>query len=139
LQGRFSALFAIIALLAGLAIGFAGSTLGYRYGLLQLPGERPFQRMARVLQLNPAQREQIRAVMHETRAKVEAARDNFEQQRHAIFLNTYLRIRALLSPAQQKTFDARFVPPSIRAEARTHDQARTAAAPLSSSASPTPP
>jgi hypothetical protein len=135
LQGRFGVLLGGIALLAGVAIGFAGSTLGYRYGLLRLPGERPFHRMARVLQLNPTQREQIRAIMHETRGKVEAAHDNFEQQRHTIFVNAYLRIHALLNPAQQKTFDARFVPPSIRAEAMTRQAGPTA----SPSRSPNPP
>jgi Spy/CpxP family protein refolding chaperone len=76
--------------------------------------------MARVLQLTPGQREQIRSVMHETRAKIEAERNQFEQQRHAIFFSAYLRIHALLTPSQQRIFDARFVPPSIRAEARTH-------------------
>jgi Spy/CpxP family protein refolding chaperone len=74
--------------------------------------------MARVLELSPAQREQIRGIMHETRSKIEAARNSFEQQRHAIFFNAYIRIRALLTPSQQKIFDARFVPPSIRAEAQ---------------------
>jgi hypothetical protein len=135
MQSRFSVLFAGIALLAGLAIGFAGSTLGYRYGLLRLPGERPLHRMARVLRLNPTQREQIRAVMHDTKAKVEAAHDNFGQQRHAIFVDAYLRIRALLSPDQQKTFDSRFVPPSIRADAMARQRGTTAAP----SASPGPP
>jgi Spy/CpxP family protein refolding chaperone len=110
--------------------------LGYRYGLLPLPGERPFQRMARVLQLTPAQREQIRSVMHDTHGKIEAARNNFEQQRHAIFLGAYLRIHALLTPSQQKIFDARFVPPSLRAEAQA--QLRARATPLPSSVSPGP-
>jgi Spy/CpxP family protein refolding chaperone len=126
-QGKYSVLFAAIALVSGLAIGFGGATVGYRYGLLPIPGERPFQRMARVLQLTPAQREQIRAVMHETRGKIESARNNFEQQRHTIFFNAYVRIRALLTPSQQRLFDARFVPPSLRAQA----QAQATASPAS--------
>jgi hypothetical protein len=129
-QSKYSVLFGVIALVIGLAIGFGGATLGYRYGLLALPGERPFQRMARVLQLTPAQREQIRAVMHETRGKIEAARNNFERQRHAIFLSAYLRIHALLTPGQQTIFDARFVPPSLRAEARA--QLQSGATPMPS-------
>jgi hypothetical protein len=121
-----------IVLIAGLALGFAGATLVYRYGLLPLPGERPFQRMARVLSLTPSQREQIRAVMHETHGKIEAARHTFEQQRHAIFFDAYLRIRTLLTPSQQRTFDALFVPQSIRAEAQSRLQARaTPSAPFS--------
>jgi len=108
------------ALVAGLLIGFGSAAVGYRSGWLPLPGERPFQRMARVLQLTPVQRDQIRSVMHETHAKIEAARNNFEQQRHAIFFNAYVRIHALLTPRQQSIFDARFVPPSVRAEAKAH-------------------
>jgi Spy/CpxP family protein refolding chaperone len=124
LRGKYSLLLVGVALIIGLAIGFSGATLSYRYGLLPLPGERPFQRMARVLQLTPAQGEQIRAVMHETRGKIEAARKNFEQQRHAIFFKAYVRIHALLTPSQQTIFDARFVPPSLRAEARAELETR---------------
>lgn len=133
-QSRYSVLFAAAALVIGLGIGFGSATLGYRYGLLPLPGERPFQRMARVLQLTPAQREQIRAIMHETRSKIEAARNNFEQQRHAIFFSAYTRIHALLTPSQQAIFDARFVPPSLRAEARAQLQTSAAPAPSASHA-----
>jgi hypothetical protein len=129
-QGKYNVLSAAVALVIGLAIGFGGATLGYRYGLLRLAGERPFQRMARVLQLTPAQREQIRTIMHETRGKIKAARNTFEQQRHAIFFSAYVRIHALLTPSQQTLFDARFVPPSLRAEGRTQPQ--TAATPTPS-------
>ncbi|MBV8361623.1 MAG: periplasmic heavy metal sensor [Deltaproteobacteria bacterium] len=133
MQGRYSVLFAV-AIAIGLAIGFGSAMLGYRYGLLPLPGERPFQRMARVLKLTPAQREQVRAVMHETHGKMEAARNNFEQQRHAIFFSAYMRIRALLTPDQQAVFDARFVPPSLRAEARAQLQTSATPAPSASGA-----
>lgn len=137
MSGKYTALLTALALVAGLAVGFAGSTLGYRYGLLRLPGERPLQRMARVLQLTPPQREQIRAIMHATRSRMESARDRFEQQRHAIFLDAYLRIHAILNPAQQQTFDARFVPPTIRAEARAQHPATAVRSPMPTpSASP---
>jgi hypothetical protein len=118
LRAKSNVFQAAIALIAGLALGFGGATLVYRYGLLPIPGERPFQRMARVLQLTASQREGIRMIMHDTRGKIEAARQGFEQQRHAIFFRAYVRIHALLTPSQQRTFDARFVPPSIRAEAQ---------------------
>jgi Spy/CpxP family protein refolding chaperone len=121
-QGRFNFLAAAAALVIGLAVGFGGAALGYRKGWLPIPGERPLQRMARVLQLSPAQAEQIHAIMHETRGKIEAAHDAFEQQRHAIFFRAYLRIHRLLTPSQQEIFDKRFVPPSIRAEARAQQQ-----------------
>jgi hypothetical protein len=132
LQGRHSVLSAAVGVIFGLAVGFGAATLGYRYGFLPIPGERPFQRMARVLQLSPTQREQIRIVMHETRSKIEAARNNFEQQRHAIFFSAYVRIHALLTPSQQSMFDARFVPPSLRAEAQAHSQNRSGPTPSAS-------
>jgi hypothetical protein len=127
LRSKYSILSAAIALFLGLAIGFGGATLAYRYGFMPIPGERPFQRMARVLELTPAQREQVRAVMHETRGKIEAARNNFEQRRRAIFYDAYLHIHALLTPSQQKIFDARFVPPSIRTEAQAQVKSTPAA------------
>ena len=130
MQGKYGVLFATVALVFGLAIGFGGATLSYRYGFLPIPSERPFQRMARVLQLTAVQREQIRNVMRETRGKIEVARHNFAQQRHTIFFNAYLRIHALLTPNQQSIFDARFVPPSLRAEAQAQQtKARASASP----------
>ena len=114
-----------MAVVIGLVIGFASATVAYRYGLLSLPGEHPLERMARVLQLTPAQFEQIRAIMHETHHKIEDARKNFEQQRNAIMLNAYMQTRALLTPNQQSTFDSRFVPPSVRAEAKAQRQSAT--------------
>ncbi len=107
--------------------------LANRYGLLPLTGERPFQRMARVLELTPAQREQIHKVMRDTHAKIEAAHNDFERQRHAIFVSAYLRIHGLLTPSQQTIFDARFVPPSLRADARAQLQAKATPAPSDSS------
>jgi Spy/CpxP family protein refolding chaperone len=136
LQRKYGALFSGVVLVIGLAIGFGGATLVYRYGLLPLPGERPFQRMARVLQLTPAQREQIRTVMHDTRGKMGAARNHFEQQRHEIFLGAYLRIRALLTPSQQTIFDQRFVPPSLRAQARAQLQHQPTPAQSASAGAP---
>jgi Spy/CpxP family protein refolding chaperone len=122
LQIKNSFLTFAIALVVGLALGFGGATLCYRYGWLPVSGERPFQRMARVLDLTPSQVEQIRAVMHQTRARIATARDAFEQQKRAIFVDAYLHIRAVLTPSQRKIFDARFVPPSIRAQARAEQR-----------------
>jgi Heavy-metal resistance len=129
LQAKYSVFQAAIALVVGLVLGFGGAALAYRYGLLPIPGERPFQRMARVLELTPTQREQLRDIMHDTRGKIDAARRGFEQQRHAIFFSAYVRIHALLTPSQQRIFDARFVPPSIRAEARAKLPASATPAP----------
>jgi hypothetical protein len=118
-KSRYSVLFSTIALAFGLVLGFASATVVYRYGLLSLPGEHPLERMARVLQLTPAQFEQIRAIMHETHHKIEDARKNLEQQRNAILFNAYMQTRALLTRNQQTIFDARFVPPSARARMKS--------------------
>lgn len=106
-----------IALLAGLAVGFAGSTLAYRYRLLNVPGEWPIERMAHELKLTPAQHDQIAEVMESTRDRIQEARRDFQHQRRRIMIDAYTRIRALLTPDQQKEFDRKFVPPRIRAEA----------------------
>jgi Spy/CpxP family protein refolding chaperone len=117
LQGKYSSLLIAVALLAGLAVGFAGSTLAYRYRLLNVPGEWPMERMARELQLTPAQHDQVEEVMESTRDKIQQARRDFRHQRRQILIDAYTRIRALLTPDQQKQFDRNFVPSRIRAEA----------------------
>jgi Spy/CpxP family protein refolding chaperone len=91
--------------------------MAYRYGLLRIPGERPIQRMSRVLDLTPSQREQIGEAMEDAHAKIQQTRRDFQRQRRRIFLDTYIRIHALLTPEQQRKFDRLFVPPHLRAEA----------------------
>jgi Spy/CpxP family protein refolding chaperone len=118
LQGKTSALLIVAALLAGLAIGFAGSTLAYRYGWLHVHGRYLLQRMDRELALTPAQHEQIEGVMEGTHEKIRELRINIQDQRRRLMINTYLKIRSLLTPDQQKTFDSRFVPPRLRSEAQ---------------------
>jgi Spy/CpxP family protein refolding chaperone len=117
LQGKTSALLIAAALLAGLAIGFAGSTMAYRYGWLHVHGRYLLQRMDRELGLTPAQHEQIEDVMEGTHEKMRELRLNLRDQRRRLMINTYLKIRSLLTPDQQKTFDSRFVPPRLRNEA----------------------
>jgi Spy/CpxP family protein refolding chaperone len=132
LQGKSSALLLAAALVAGLAIGFAGSTLAYRYKLLNIPGENLVERMNRDLSLNPSQREQIGEVMQDTRAQVMELRRSLQRQRRRIMIATYLKVRAILNPDQQKKFDDEFVPPRFRAEARQAEQDQDNAAPESS-------
>ena len=117
MQGKASALLIAAALLAGLVIGFAGSTLAYRYGWLHDRGRYLLQRMDRELGLTPAEREQIEDVMEGTHEKMRELRLNFRDQRRRLMINTYLKIRSLLTPDQQKTFDRQFVPPRLRSEA----------------------
>jgi Spy/CpxP family protein refolding chaperone len=117
LQGKASALLIAAVLLAGLVIGFAGSTLAYRYGWMHVRGRYLLQRMDRELRLTPAQREQIEDLMEGTHEQMHELRLNFRDQRRRLMINTILKIRSLLTPDQQKTFDREFVPPRLRSEA----------------------
>jgi Spy/CpxP family protein refolding chaperone len=100
--------------LTGVLIGFAASTLGYRYRFLHVPGEGPLQRMDRVLKLTPMQREQIQEVMDGARERVESSRHDFQRNRRQILIDSYTKIRTLLTPEQQRDFDRDFVPPNLR-------------------------
>jgi Spy/CpxP family protein refolding chaperone len=137
LQGRSNAILLAAALVAGLAIGFAASTLAYRYKLLHVPGENLVERMNRALSLTPSQREQIGEVMEDTRAQVMQMRRNILRQRRRLMIAAYLKIRALLNPDQQKKFDDEFIPPKFRTEARETEQGHDGSA-IQSSPTPSP-
>jgi Spy/CpxP family protein refolding chaperone len=134
LQGRVSILLIVAALLAGLALGFAGTTTAYRHGWVHAPGEGPVDRMTKDLGLTPSQREQVAEVMEDTRARVGHLRRDFERQRRRVLLNAYIQIRAFLTPEQQKRFDQDFVPPRFRSEAEELE--RQSESQVSPSASP---
>jgi Spy/CpxP family protein refolding chaperone len=138
LQGKTSALLIAAALLAGLAIGFAGSTIAYRYGWLHVHGRYLLQRMDRELGLTPAQHEQIEDVMEGTHEKMRELRLNLRDQRRRLMVNTYLKIRTLLTPDQQKTFDSRFVPPRLRSEAEQLQQGAVTPPPGGTQSAPSP-
>jgi Spy/CpxP family protein refolding chaperone len=129
LQSKYRSLLVIIALLAGVAIGFAGSTIAYRYGVLRIPGERPIHRMSRMLSLTPSQREQVGEVMEDTHARIQKLRRDFQRQRRRLFVDAYIRIHGLLTAEQQGKFDREFVPPRFRAEAREIESERAATSP----------
>jgi len=117
LQGKAIALLIAATLLAGLVIGFAGSILAYRYGWMHLHGRYLLQRMDRELALTPTQHEQIEDLMEGTHKKMRELNLNFRDQRRRLMIDTYLKIRSLLTLDQQKTFDRQFVPPRLRNEA----------------------
>jgi Spy/CpxP family protein refolding chaperone len=103
-------LFVVIAV-AGLAIGFAASSLAYRYRWLGVPRGPFIERMQHELNLTPAQRDQILQIINETRAKVMSLREEFKHQRHETMLQARARVRGLLTPEQQEKFDREFRPP----------------------------
>jgi len=78
-------LFVVIAV-AGLAIGFAASSLAYRYRWLGVPRGPFIERMQHELNLTPAQRDQILQIINETRAKGMSLREEFKHQRHETML-----------------------------------------------------
>jgi Spy/CpxP family protein refolding chaperone len=122
LLGKYGIVLLLAALLAGLALGFAGTTTAYRHGWVHPPGGGPVDRMSRDLALTPAQREQVAEVMEDTRARVGHLRREFQKQRRKVLLNAYIQIRSLLTPDQQKRFDRDFVPPRFRTEAQQLQQ-----------------
>lgn len=99
---------------AGLVIGFAASSLAYRYRLLHVPHEPVIVRMQRELNLTFAQREQVDEIIQDTRFKVVTLRQQFQHQRRQQLRQAYDQIRALLTPDQQQKFDREFKPPGER-------------------------
>jgi Spy/CpxP family protein refolding chaperone len=108
LRARFDPLIAALILLAGLLVGFAGSTLAYRYGWLCVPARGIVERMDRELDLTTAQHQQVVEVMENTRLKMMQMRHDFRRQRSEVFKQAADRIRAILTPEQQKEFDKSF-------------------------------
>lgn len=101
----------MVIAVAGLAIGFAASSLAYRYRWLGVPRGPFIERMQRELNLSPAQRDQILQIVNETRSKVMNLREEFQHQRHETMTQARAKVRALLTPEQQEKFDREFRPP----------------------------
>ncbi|MGH7814908.1 MAG: hypothetical protein ACREQI_13005 [Candidatus Binataceae bacterium] len=96
---------------ACLLLGFAGSTIAYRMRWLEVPGSPFMARLNRELQLNSEQRAKIADILRDTRAKMTDLHHQFWQGRHKLFWKGFDRIRAVLTPEQQKIFDREFKPP----------------------------
>jgi Spy/CpxP family protein refolding chaperone len=106
-----------VSLLAGIFIGFAASSLAYRYQWLRPPGEGIVRRMDRLLKLTPGQREQVEDKVLETRDKVEQLRSDFRSQRRRLIRQAREQIRASLTPEQQAAFDRYFAKPDSQRHA----------------------
>jgi Spy/CpxP family protein refolding chaperone len=100
--------FGLVIGVSCLLIGFAVSTLAYRYHYLHVPNGGLIERMNRDLDLTPAQRDRIGDILRDTRFKVMAARRDFDHQRHDLFWQGLGQIRAVLTPEQQTIFDRDF-------------------------------
>jgi Spy/CpxP family protein refolding chaperone len=96
---------------SGLLLGFAVSTLAYRYRILRVPGGSIIERMNRDLQLTPAQRDRIGDILRDSRYKVRQAQQEFQHHRHELFWQALGQVRETLTPEQQKIFDREFSQP----------------------------
>jgi Spy/CpxP family protein refolding chaperone len=96
---------------SGLLLGFAVSTLAYRYRILRVPGGSIMERMSRDLQLTPAQRDRVGDIMRDSRFKVRQAQLEFQHHRHELFWQALGQVREALTPEQQKVFDRDFAHP----------------------------
>lgn len=105
---------------AALVVGFAASSLAYRYRLLRVPHEPIIWRLQRELDLTFSQREQIRQIIDDTRFKIIGLRQEFQRERLTRLGDAFKQIRALLNPKQQKIFDREFKPPPLRSLMEHH-------------------
>jgi hypothetical protein len=103
--------FGLVVGVSCLLIGFALSTVAYRYHYMHVPGVGLIERMNRDLDLTPAQRDRVGDILRDTRFKVMAARRDFDHQRHDLFWQGLGQIRSMLTPDQQKIFDREFTQP----------------------------
>lgn len=96
---------------SGLLMGFAVSTLAYRYRILRVPGGSIVERMSRDLQLTPAQRDRVGDILRDARFKVRQSEMEFIHRRHELFWQAMSDVRGTLTPEQQKIFDRDFSHP----------------------------
>jgi len=108
LPAKSNFLFGLLVGVSCLLIGFAVSTLAYRYRYLRVPGGGLIERMNHELNLTPAQRDRVGDILRDTRFKVTQARQDFEHRRHELFWDGLGQVRGVLTPEQQKIFDRDF-------------------------------
>jgi Spy/CpxP family protein refolding chaperone len=112
LPARSNILLGVLASASCLLIGFALSTLAYRYHYLRVPGGSGLiERINLELNLTPAQRDRIGDILRDTRFKVMQSRRDFEHRRHELFWQGLSDIRGVLTPEQQQIFDRDFKQP----------------------------
>jgi hypothetical protein len=111
LPARSNLSLGVLVAVSGLLIGFAVSTLAYRYRILRVPGGSIIERMNRDLQLTPAQRDRIGDILRDARFKVIQSQQEFRHRRHELFWQALQEVRGALTPDQQKIFDREFAHP----------------------------
>ncbi len=79
--------------------------------------ERVFEKMRRDLELDERQAAEVRKILDETRTEYRSLRSEVRPRFDAIRQSARTRIRALLTPDQQKRFDARVAEKDARRDA----------------------
>jgi hypothetical protein len=108
LPARSNIWFGLLIGVSCILIGFALSTLAYRYRYLHVPGGGLIERMNHELDLTPAQSDRIADILRDTRFKVMQARQDYVHRRHQLFWQGLSDVRGILTPDQQKIFDRDF-------------------------------
>jgi hypothetical protein len=111
LPARSNIWFGLLIGVSCILIGFALSTLAYRYHYLRVPGGGLIERMNRELNLTPAQSDRIADILRDTRFKVMQVRQDYVHRRHQLFWQGLSNVRGILTPDQQKIFDRDFTRP----------------------------
>jgi len=111
LPARSNIWFGLLIGVSCILIGFALSTLAYRYHYLRVPGGGLIERMNRELNLTPAQSDRIADILRDTRFKVMQVRQDYVHRRHQLFWQGLSDVRGILTPDQQKIFDRDFTRP----------------------------
>lgn len=95
----------------------AGEGRPGEYGKRKERGEH-FERIRRELGLNDDQSAKVRIILDETRQEFRQLRYEARPRYDAIRLNSQARIRAVLTPEQQKIFDDKIAEQDARAKER---------------------
>ena len=111
MPARSNIWFGLLIGVSCILIGFALSTLAYRYHYLRVPGGGLIERMNRELNLTPAQSDRIADILRDTRFKVMQVRQDYVHRRHQLFWQGLSDVRGILTPDQQKIFDRDFTRP----------------------------
>ncbi|MFZ2061473.1 MAG: hypothetical protein WAU82_10725 [Candidatus Binatus sp.] len=111
MPARSNIWFGLLIGVSCILIGFALSTMAYRYRYLHVPGGGLIGRMNHELNLTPAQSDRIADILRDTRFKVMQAHQDYVHRRHQLFWQGMSDIRGILTPDQQKIFDRDFTRP----------------------------
>ena len=111
MPARSNIWFGLLIGVSCLVLGFALSTMAYRYRYLRVPGGGLIERMNHELNLTPAQSDRIGDILRDTRFKVMQARQDYVHRRHQMFWQGLNDVRGILTPEQQKIFDRDFTRP----------------------------